>query len=72
MAMPMFERKARVISNWSMSFIFGRDLAPIADLQTPRRQFRNAATPPPKKDTALQAAPPAPAGKASGKAASNA
>ncbi|MBJ2119608.1 FAD-dependent oxidoreductase [Arthrobacter sp. MSA 4-2] len=72
MAMPMFERKARVISNWSMSFIFGRDLAPIADLQTPRRQFRNAATPPPKKDTALQSAPPAPAGKASGKAASNA
>ncbi len=72
LAMPMYERKARVITNWSMSFLFGRDLAPIADLQTPRRQFRNAATPPPKKDTALQAAPPAPAGKASGKAASNA
>ncbi|MHA7263653.1 NAD(P)/FAD-dependent oxidoreductase [Arthrobacter sp. TMN-37] len=72
MAMPMFERKARVISNWSMSFIFGRDLAPIADLQTPRRQFRSAATPPPKKDTALPSAPPAPAGAASGKAAASA
>jgi NADH dehydrogenase len=66
LAMPMYERKARVITNWSMSFLFGRDLAPIADLQTPRRQFRNAATPPPKKDTALQAAPPTPAPVAAG------
>ena len=76
LAMPMYERKARVITNWSMSFLFGRDLAPIADLQTPRRQFRNAATPPPKKDTALQAAPPTPApvaaGAASGKASTSA
>jgi NADH dehydrogenase len=76
LAMPMFERKARVITNWTMSFIFGRDLAPIADLENPRRQFRTAATPSPKKDTALQAAPPTPApaaaGAASGKTAAKA
>ncbi|MBG6217214.1 NADH dehydrogenase [Arthrobacter sp. CAN_A6] len=73
MAMPMFERKARVITNWSMSFIFGRDLAPISDLQTPKRQFREAATPPPKRDTALQSTPPTPAGKAAaGKAGARA
>lgn len=69
-AMPMYERKARVIINWSMSFLFGRDLAPISDLQEPRRQFREAATPPPKKDTALQSQPPTPAGKAASAKAS--
>lgn len=63
-AMPTYERKARVIINWSMSFLLGRDLAPLSDLQTPQRQFREAATPPPKKDTALQSRPPAPAGEA--------
>ncbi|OUM40922.1 NAD(P)/FAD-dependent oxidoreductase [Arthrobacter sedimenti] len=63
-AMPMYERKARVIVNWSMSFLFGRDLAPLSDLQNPQRQFREAATPPPRKDTALQSQPPTPAGQA--------
>ncbi|MDF9279181.1 NAD(P)/FAD-dependent oxidoreductase, partial [Arthrobacter sp. EH-1B-1] len=49
MAMPMFERKARVVGNWVLGFVFGRDTTQLMDLQTPRRQFREAATPPPKK-----------------------
>ena len=62
-AMPMYERKARVITNWSMSFLFGRDLAALPDLREPRRQFEQAATPPPRKDTALQSTPPSTAGE---------
>ncbi|GAA1119453.1 NAD(P)/FAD-dependent oxidoreductase [Arthrobacter flavus] len=49
MAMPMFERKFRVVFNWVLSFVFGRDTTQLMDLQTPKRQFREAATPPPKK-----------------------
>lgn len=49
MAMPMFERKFRVVFNWILSFVFGRDTTQLMDLQTPKRQFREAATPPPKK-----------------------
>ncbi|WP_299167423.1 NAD(P)/FAD-dependent oxidoreductase [uncultured Arthrobacter sp.] len=49
MAMPMFERKARVVGNWVLGFVFGRDTTQLMDLDTPRRQFREAATPPPKK-----------------------
>ncbi|WP_028281058.1 FAD-dependent oxidoreductase [Arthrobacter sp. H5] len=52
MAMPMFERKFRVVINWILSFLFRRDTTHLMDLQTPRRQFREAATPPPKKQKA--------------------
>ncbi|MHA7155823.1 NAD(P)/FAD-dependent oxidoreductase [Arthrobacter sp. TMN-50] len=52
MAMPMFERKFRVVLNWILSFVFGRDTTQLMDLQTPKRQFREAATPPPRKTEA--------------------
>lgn len=52
LAMPMYERKARVLADWTMGFLFGRDLVPLTYLQEPTRQFREAATPPAKKATA--------------------
>lgn len=52
MAIPMFERKVRVVGNWVVGFVFGRDTTQILDQQNPRRQFRAAATPPPKKEPA--------------------
>ncbi|WP_417216068.1 NAD(P)/FAD-dependent oxidoreductase [Arthrobacter sp.] len=48
MAMPTFERKFRVVGDWFSSLLFKRDITQIADLQTPRRQFVEAATPKPK------------------------
>lgn len=49
MAMPTFERKFRVVSGWFLSLFFNRDTTQIFDLQTPRRQFVEAATPKPKQ-----------------------
>ncbi|MFB0836255.1 NAD(P)/FAD-dependent oxidoreductase [Arthrobacter halodurans] len=48
MAMPTFERKFRVVSGWFWSLFFNRDTTQISDLQNPRRQFVEAATPKPK------------------------
>ncbi len=45
MAMPMFERKARVIGGWLINAAFGRDLTSLRNLKTPRRAFQEAATP---------------------------
>ncbi|GAA1345592.1 NAD(P)/FAD-dependent oxidoreductase [Arthrobacter roseus] len=55
MAMPTFERKFRVLSGWFSSLLFRRDTTQLMDLQTPRRQFEEAATPKPKP--AAQEAP---------------
>lgn len=52
MAMPMFERKFRVVGNWVLGFVFGRDTTQLMDLQSPRRAFREAAAPPAKKQEA--------------------
>jgi NADH dehydrogenase len=52
MAMPMFERKGRVVTNWVLGMLFGRDTTQLMDLQTPRRQFREAAAPPKKNEQA--------------------
>ncbi|MEE1619912.1 NAD(P)/FAD-dependent oxidoreductase [Zafaria sp. Z1313] len=48
MAMPTFERKFRVVGGWFLSLFWGRDTTQISDLETPRRQFVEAATPAPK------------------------
>ncbi len=50
LAMPMYERKARILADWTMSLVFGRDLVPLTYLREPTFQFRAAATPPKKKD----------------------
>ena len=48
MAMPTFERKFRVVSGWFWSLFFNRDMTQLSDLDNPRRQFVEAATPKPK------------------------
>ncbi len=48
MAMPTFERKFRVAGDWFANLLFKRDITQIADLETPRRGFVEAATPKPK------------------------
>ncbi|MBM6621528.1 NAD(P)/FAD-dependent oxidoreductase [Micrococcaceae bacterium RIT802] len=56
MAMPTFERKFRVVGDWFSNLVFKRDTTQIADLQTPRRQFVEAATPKPKAADKQEAA----------------
>lgn len=48
LAMPTFERKVRVIWNWILSTLMGRDIAELTDLDQPRAAFRAAAAPAPK------------------------
>lgn len=48
LAMPTVERKFRVIMDWFVSMLAGRDLAQLENLQAPRRTFVAAATPKPK------------------------
>ncbi len=47
-AMPTFERKIRVLMDWFVTFLGGRDLTQLENLQTPRATFVAAATPKPK------------------------
>lgn len=56
MAIPTFERKIRVISNWFWNGVLSRDTTQLEDLDRPRAAFREAATPP-KKDAAPTEAP---------------
>ena len=44
-AMPTWERKVRVIADWLLNAVLGRDTTEISDLETPYRAFRTAATP---------------------------
>lgn len=46
LAMPMWERKARVFSNWIVNFLFRRDLIGIPARDTPREAFETFATRP--------------------------
>ena len=48
LAMPTVERKFRVIMDWFVSMLAGRDLAQLENLQAPRSTFVSAATPKPK------------------------
>lgn len=52
LAMPTFERKARVLSGWFLTLVTGRDTTMLLDLDQPRAAFRAAATPPAKKPAA--------------------
>ncbi len=46
LAMPMFERKHRVIMGWVSNFIFKRDIVSIAATETPREAFETWASRP--------------------------
>jgi NADH dehydrogenase len=43
LAMPTYERKARVVSDWLLSVVFGRDTTPIEGLENPHNPFLEAA-----------------------------
>lgn len=45
-AMPMWERKARVVSDWTMQFFWGRDVASVRAVQRPRDFFEEYAARP--------------------------
>ncbi|MFT4185937.1 MAG: NAD(P)/FAD-dependent oxidoreductase [Micrococcaceae bacterium] len=47
MAMPMFERKFRVVSGWFWNFVAGRDTSQILNLDNPTKAFEEAANPAP-------------------------
>ncbi|SFL21672.1 NAD(P)/FAD-dependent oxidoreductase [Geodermatophilus ruber] len=42
---PTFNRKARVIADWTMASVFRREVIALGQLQDPRREFVAAATP---------------------------
>ena len=42
-AMPTLERKLRVVGGWANEFVFGRDIAEVRNLDTPRKAFFEAA-----------------------------
>jgi NADH dehydrogenase len=43
-AIPTFERKARVFTNWALHLIWGRDFASVRKVQRPREFFEEFAT----------------------------
>lgn len=57
LAIPMFERKARVFTNWLLHFFWGRDFASVRRVQKPREFFEEfAAKPAPAASKAKTAA----------------
>ena len=45
LAIPTWERKARVLAVWLTAAVFGRDVVSLASVQTPRAAFAAATTP---------------------------
>ena len=43
MAMPMFERKARIFTGWLNELVWGRDTTAVENLDRPRNAFLEAA-----------------------------
>ncbi|MDQ4138560.1 MAG: NAD(P)/FAD-dependent oxidoreductase, partial [Actinomycetota bacterium] len=46
LAIPTWERKIRVIANWVLGFVLGRDITPIENLDNPRAFFEQFASRP--------------------------
>jgi len=63
LAMPTVERKIRVIFNWILGMIMGRDTTQLIDLDNPRGAFVAAATPAPKPAAAAAPSSDKPADK---------
>jgi NADH dehydrogenase len=64
LAMPTWERKIRVISNWVLNFLLGRDPVGIIARDDPRAAFEEfASRPKPAATTAPPAAAKTPAKK---------
>ena len=48
--MPTFNRKVRVVLDWTLGLFFRRDPVSLGRLQIPRDEFRRAAVWPPASD----------------------
>ncbi|WP_327375020.1 NAD(P)/FAD-dependent oxidoreductase [Streptomyces sp. NBC_01216] len=48
--MPTFNRKARVLAEWTLSGLFKREIVSLGSLEHPRAEFELAAAPPPPKN----------------------
>ncbi|MEU8621990.1 NAD(P)/FAD-dependent oxidoreductase [Streptomyces sp. NPDC048623] len=60
---PTFNRKARVLAEWTLSGLFKREIVSLGSLEHPRAEFELAATPPPApKDPSPDKSPDEPAG----------
>ncbi|MDT9693448.1 NAD(P)/FAD-dependent oxidoreductase [Streptomyces sp. P9(2023)] len=47
---PTFNRKARVLAEWTLSGLFRREIVSLGSLEHPRAEFELAAAPPPPKN----------------------
>ena len=45
--MPTFNRKVRVMADWTLALFFRREVVSLGQLQQPRREFELAALPDP-------------------------
>jgi NADH dehydrogenase len=68
---PTFNRKARVVADWTLATLFRREVIALGQLQDPRREFvfaantgRTGQLPPPREDDRAQASPSGPAAQA--------
>jgi NADH dehydrogenase len=43
--MPTFNRKVRVVADWTLALFFRREVVSLGQLQQPRREFQQAAQP---------------------------
>ena len=43
--MPTFNRKVRVVADWTLSLFFHREIVSLGSFQNPRREFEEAALP---------------------------
>ncbi|MFD0369551.1 NAD(P)/FAD-dependent oxidoreductase [Streptomyces sp. NPDC059071] len=60
---PTFNRKARVLAEWTLSGLFKREIVSLGSLEHPRAEFELAAAPPPApKDPSPDNSPDEPAG----------
>jgi NADH dehydrogenase len=64
--MPTFNRKARIVADWTLATLFRREVISLGQLQDPRREFvfaantgRTGQLPPPREEDRAQAAPKA-------------
>ncbi|MFV2119949.1 NAD(P)/FAD-dependent oxidoreductase [Streptomyces sp. Act-28] len=52
---PTFNRKARVLAEWTLAGLFKREIVSLGSLEHPRAEFELAASPPPPADTDVTA-----------------
>ena len=52
--MPTFNRKVRIVLDWTLSLFFRREFVALGRLENPRAEFAAAAAPAPPRETSRQ------------------